>query len=163
MRRWVQARDGIRRAVEERGYDRRRGVFVRSFGSRQMDAALLLLPMVGFVDYRDDRMVRTTDAVWKDLGRDGLIWRYRGADGLNGTEGAFLACSFWLAEVLAQQGRWDEARDVFDRAVATGNDVGLFSEEFQPGTGEMLGNFPQSLSHLSHVAAAVALTSQPDP
>ena len=160
-RRWTQARDQIRRAVETRGYDRRRGVFVRSFGSRAMDAAVLLLPNVGFVDYDDERMVRTADAVREDLSENGLIWRYREDDGLEGEEGAFLACSFWLAEVLARQGRPEEAREVYDRAVSTANDVGLFSEEFDPRRGEMLGNFPQALTHLSHIAAAVALAGQP--
>jgi GH15 family glucan-1,4-alpha-glucosidase len=160
-RRWTKVRDEIRQAVETRGYDRKRGVFVRAFGTKAMDAALLLMPNVGFVDYDDERMVRTTDAVWEDLGQDGLLWRYREDDGLEGEEGAFLACSFWLAECLARQNRHDQARQVFDRAVSTANDVGLFSEEFDPKRGEMLGNFPQALTHLSHIAAAVALAGQP--
>jgi GH15 family glucan-1,4-alpha-glucosidase len=157
IRRWTQTRDEIRKAVESRGYDKRRGVFIRAFGDRSMDAALLLLPNVGFVDWDDERMVRTTDAVWEELGEDDLIWRYRGADGLEGEEGAFVSCSFWLVECLARQGRTEEARRVFDRAVSTANDLGLFSEEFDAKRGIMLGNFPQGLSHLSHIAAAVAL------
>jgi GH15 family glucan-1,4-alpha-glucosidase len=99
--------------------------------------------------------------VWEDLGERGLIWRYREDDGLEGEEGAFLACSFWLVECLARQGRHEEAREVYDRAVSTANDVGLYSEEFDPKRGEMLGNFPQALTHLSHIAAAVALSGQP--
>ncbi len=160
-RRWMKVRDEIRQAVETRGYDRRRGVFVRAFGSKAMDAALLLIPTVGFVDYDDERMVRTTDAVAEELGGDGLVWRYREDDGLEGGEGAFLACAFWLVECLARQGRHEEARRVFDSAVSTSNDIGLFSEECDPRRREMLGNFPQALTHLSHIAAAVALAGQP--
>jgi GH15 family glucan-1,4-alpha-glucosidase len=157
VRRWTQTRDEIRVAVETRGYDKRRGVFIRAFGNRAMDGALLLLPNVGFVEWDDDRMVRTTDAVWEELGEDDLIWRYRGPDGLEGEEGAFVPCSFWLVECLARQGRVEDARRIFDRAVSTANDVGLFSEEFDPKRRIMLGNFPQGLSHQSHIAAAVAL------
>jgi GH15 family glucan-1,4-alpha-glucosidase len=157
-RRWKQARDEIRAAVEDRGYDRKRGVFVQAFGRKQMDAALLLLPTVEFVDWRDERMVRTTQAVREDLDAgEGLLYRYRRADGLPGREGAFLCCSFWLAECLAHQGELGEARAVFNRALATGNDLGLFSEELDPSTGELLGNFPQGLTHLAHIDAAVAL------
>ena len=156
-RTWARTRDEVRRAVETKGYDKRRGVFVRSFNRKSMDAALLLLPTVGFVDWDDPRMVRTTDEVWEELGEDDLIWRYRVDDGLEGEEGAFLACSFWLAEALARQGRGEEARRVFDRAVRTANDLGLFAEEFDPKRKIMLGNFPQGLTHLSHIAAAVAL------
>jgi GH15 family glucan-1,4-alpha-glucosidase len=152
----------MRSEIERRGYDARRGIFVRSYGSRQVDAALLLLPTVGFVEYDDPRMVRTTDAIAHDLDRDGLLARYRAADGLGGHEGAFLACTFWLAEVLARQRRWDQARAAFDRAMSTANDLGLFSEEWDPLQREMLGNFPQGLTHLSHIAAAVALAGQPD-
>jgi GH15 family glucan-1,4-alpha-glucosidase len=157
LQRWRKVRNEIRRAIERQGYDRRRGVFVRAFGSRSLDAALLLLPAGGFVAWDDERMVRTADAIRDELGEDGLLRRYRGADGLKGAEGAFLACSFWLAECYARQGRHDDARDVFDRTVSTGNDLGLFSEEFDAKRGEMLGNFPLGLTHLSHVAAAVAL------
>ena len=157
-RRWKKARDEIREAVEERGYDRKRGVFVQAFGRKQMDAALLLLPTVEFVEWRDERMLRTTEAVRDELSAgEGLLYRYRRSDGLPGREGAFLCCSFWLAECLAQQGELDEARAVFDKAIATGNDLGLFSEEIDPGNGELLGNFPQALTHLAHIDAAVAL------
>jgi GH15 family glucan-1,4-alpha-glucosidase len=132
---------------------------VQAFGSRAVDAALLLLPLNGFVAYDDERMIRTTDAIRHDLETDGLVRRYRRRDGVVGEEGAFLPCTFWLAECLAKQGRTTEAREVFDRGVATGNDLGLFSEEFDPAKGEMLGNFPQGLTHLSHIAAAVALAA----
>ncbi|HEV8421378.1 MAG TPA: glycoside hydrolase family 15 protein [Actinomycetota bacterium] len=156
-RKWRMARNEVRRAIESKGYDRKRGIFVRSFGSRDVDAALLLLPTVDFVDYEDDRMIRTVDVIMDKLMDDGLLRRYRAADGLKGEEGVFLPASFWLAECLAHQGRRDEAVEVFDRAVSTGNDLGLFSEEFDQSTGEMLGNFPQGLTHLSHISAAMAL------
>ncbi|HYV01626.1 MAG TPA: glycoside hydrolase family 15 protein, partial [Actinomycetota bacterium] len=156
-RTWARARDEIRAAVEGQGYDVRRGIFVRWFGGRDVDAALLLLPMVGFVDYDDDRMVRTTDAVMEKLDAGGLLRRYR-ASRTSPAEGAFLACAFWLVECLARQGRVEQARDVFDQAIATGNDLGLFSEMYDLERGEMTGNFPQGLTHLSHIAAAVALT-----
>jgi GH15 family glucan-1,4-alpha-glucosidase len=152
---WRRARDEVRRAVEERGYDRRRGIFVQAFDYPTMDAALLLLPVVGFVDYTDPRMVRTVDAIREELGEGGLLRRYApGDDGMEGKEGVFLACSFWLAECLACQGRLEEAREVFTRALATGNDLGLFSEEYDTETNDMLGNFPQGLTHLALINAA---------
>jgi GH15 family glucan-1,4-alpha-glucosidase len=157
-RRWAQARDEIREEIERRGYDRKRGVYVQAFDRTELDAALLLLPTVEFVDWCDERMVRTTAAIREDLDAgEGLLYRYRRDDGLPGQEGAFLCCSFWLAECLAQQGDLGEARGVFDRAVSVGNDLGLFSEEVDPTTGELLGNFPQALTHLSHISAAVSL------
>ena len=162
VRRWRSTRRAIREAIEQRGYDARRGVFVQTFGRKALDASLLLLPSVGFVDYGDERMVRTVDAIQADLDRDGLILRYEASDGLDGEEGTFLACTFWLAECLARQERGGEAREVFDRAVSTANDLGLFAEEFDPRAGEMLGNFPQGLTHLSHLAAAAALAGVRD-
>jgi GH15 family glucan-1,4-alpha-glucosidase len=156
---WEKARDEVRQAVEQSGYDASRGVFVQAFGSDAMDAALLLIPTVGFADYCDERMVRTTDAVRAELGADGLLRRYaEGLDGLPGREGAFLACSFWLVNCLARQGRLEEAREAFRRAAGTGNDLGLFSEEYDVDRGEMLGNFPQGLTHLSLIEALLALT-----
>jgi GH15 family glucan-1,4-alpha-glucosidase len=158
VRRWARERDALRRTIERRGYDRKRGVFVRSFGERRLDASLLLLPTVGFVAWDDERMVRTVDAIRDELEDDGLLYRNRGEDGLAGEEGAFLPCSFWLVECLANQGRHDEARRVFDRAVSTANELGLFAEEYDPKSRELLGNYPQALTHLSHIAAAVALS-----
>jgi GH15 family glucan-1,4-alpha-glucosidase len=154
---WTATRDAIRTAVERHGYDPRRGVYTQAFDRPELDAALLLLPSVGFVAWDDPRMLRTVDAVRRDLEVDGLLLRYRASDGLEGTEGAFVACTFWLAECLARQGRNAPARAAFTRASATANDLGLFAEEFEPGAGTLLGNFPQALTHLSHIAAAVAL------
>jgi GH15 family glucan-1,4-alpha-glucosidase len=156
-RRWRETRDEIRRAIERRGYDKKRGVFVQVFDEKALDAALLRLPMVGFIDYEDERMLRTADAIREELDADGLLYRHRSKDGMKSDEGAFLPASFWLADVLAHQSRLDEAHEVFDRAVATANGLGLFSEEYDPKSNEMLGNFPQALTHLSHIEAALAL------
>ncbi|MFZ0240853.1 MAG: glycoside hydrolase family 15 protein [Desulfobacterales bacterium] len=158
---WEDERDKVRRAIEERGYDDRRGVFIQAFNYPLMDSALLLLPTTGFVDYRDERMVRTTDAVRKELAEEGgLLRRYasdRCDDGLQGSEGVFCCCSFWLAECLAHQGRRDDARAIFDSALQTGNDLGIFAEEYDPRNRQMLGNLPQGLTHLSLIAAAAAI------
>jgi GH15 family glucan-1,4-alpha-glucosidase len=155
---WQDERDKIRRAIEERGYDDQRGVFVQAFDYQLMDAALLLLPTTGFIDYRDERMIRTTDAVKKELEDDGLLRRYASdGDGLQGAEGVFCCCSFWLAECLAYQGRLDMAHAVFKTALQTGNDLTIFSEEYDPRNRQMLGNFPQGLTHLSLIAAAAAI------
>jgi len=159
--RWRRRRSALRRSIEREGYDEERGIFLQAFGSDRLDAALLLLPVVGFVAWDDERMVRTADAIQDELGEGGLLLRYRTDPGANGSEGAFLACSFWLAECFTRQGRVAEGRAVFDRSVATGNELGLFSEEFDVDASEMLGNFPQGLTHLSHISAAVALAERP--
>ena len=157
-RRWKETRDKIRRAIERRGYDRKRGVFVQAFDRSNVDAALLLLPRVEFVDWDDERMLRTIAAIREELDAgDGLLYRYRRKDGLKGQEGAFLCCSFWLVECLARSGDLPGAREEFDKAVACANDLGLMSEEVDPSSKELLGNFPQALTHLSHIDAAVAL------
>jgi GH15 family glucan-1,4-alpha-glucosidase len=157
-RRWAKVRDQIRRTIERRGYDRKRGVFVQAFDRPELDAALLLLPRVQFVDWDDERMIRTIDAIRDELGAgEGLLYRYRRDDGLAGKEGAFLCCSFWLAECLARSDRLVDAREEFEKALSAANDLGLFSEEVDPKSGELLGNFPQALTHLSHIDAAVAL------
>ncbi|MHB1537354.1 MAG: glycoside hydrolase family 15 protein [Solirubrobacteraceae bacterium] len=156
-RRWRSARRQLRAAIERRGYERRRGVFLQCFDEPHLDGALLLLPQIGFVGYDDERMARTTSAIDRELGVNGFVRRYERADGPPGTEGAFLPCSFWLAECYARQGRVKRAREVFDRAIGTASPLGLFSEEVDPDTGELLGNYPQALTHLSHIAAARAL------
>ena len=163
-RRWKRARDEVRETIERRGYDRKRGVFVQAFDRPELDAALLLLPTVEFVAWDDERMVRTVAAIREQLAAgDGLLYRYDRDDGLEGREGAFLCCSFWLAECLARGGDPLEGRVVFDRASATANDLGLFSEELDPGTGRLLGNFPQALTHLAHISAAMALAELENP
>jgi GH15 family glucan-1,4-alpha-glucosidase len=157
-RRWTKSRDQLRRTIERRGFDRKRGVFVQAFDRSELDAALLLLPTVEFVDWDDPRMLRTIELVREELGAgDGLLYRYRRRDGIGGREGAFLACSFWLVIALAHSGQLQEASELFDKLLARGNDLGLFSEEVAPRSGELLGNFPQGLTHLAHIDAAVAL------
>jgi GH15 family glucan-1,4-alpha-glucosidase len=155
-RRWKQAREEVREAVLSDGYDSRRETFRQAFGSRDHDAALLRLPSYGFIAYDDPRMLGTVDAVRSALEVDGLLRRYDADDGLP-KEGAFLPCSFWLAEVLIGQDRLEEGREVFERTLAAANDLGLFSEEADPGEKLLLGNFPQALTHLAHVEAALAL------
>jgi GH15 family glucan-1,4-alpha-glucosidase len=158
-RRWQAARTQIRSEIERRGYDERRGVFTQCFDSPALDAALLTLPLLGFLDYEDERMVRTADAVREQLDLDGFLRRYEGDDDLKGKEAAFLACSFWLAECYARQGRPGDAQEVYDRALSAAGPLGLFSEQYDPRNGERLGNYPQALTHLSHIAAAVAMAA----
>jgi GH15 family glucan-1,4-alpha-glucosidase len=160
IRRWKRARDEIREAIFEHGYDEDRGTFVQAFGYDGLDAAVLLLPTVDFVDYDDARMMSTADAIREGLNRDGLVMRYTGDDSLEGDEGAFIPCSFWLAECYAKQHRNEEAHMVFDRAIATANHLGLLAEEYDPSSGQMRGNFPQALSHFSHLTAALAIGQQ---
>jgi GH15 family glucan-1,4-alpha-glucosidase len=156
--RWKRARDELRETIERRGYERKRGVFVQAFDGHELDAALLLLPRVEFVAWDDERMLRTVAAIREELDAgEGLLYRYTRDDGLPGREGAFLCCSFWLVECLARAGDLHEARTLFDQAMARANDLGLFSEEIDPKTGELLGNFPQGLTHLAHIDAAVTL------
>jgi GH15 family glucan-1,4-alpha-glucosidase len=154
--RWPAAREEVREAILSRGYEERRGTFVGAFDGEDLDAALLRLPAVGFLDWDDERMVGTTDAIREALDFDGLLRRYEADDGMT-PEGAFLPCSFWLATCLARQGRGADAQAVFERAAACANDLGLLAEEYDPARGRMLGNFPQALTHLSHIEAAVAL------
>ncbi|WP_420473733.1 glycoside hydrolase family 15 protein [Noviherbaspirillum sp. ST9] len=154
---WREVRDQVRRAIETEGYDARRGIFVQSFGSSYLDAALLLLPRVGFVAYDDPRMLRTAEAICAELDHRGLLRRYNAPDGLPGPEGAFLPCTFWLAACLACQGRLEQAWHYYRSASECANDLGLFSEEFDTGSGRMLGNFPQGLSHVSQVTARLSL------
>jgi GH15 family glucan-1,4-alpha-glucosidase len=155
--RWRAARDEIGAALDERGFDRDRGTYVQAFGCRDLDATALLLPVTGYIAYDDERMVSTVDVIRDGLDDHGLLRRYDADDGLPGREGAFLACSFWLVDCLARQGRVDEAREVYERVMETASPLGLFSEEGDARTGEPLGNYPQGLTHLSHIAAALTL------
>jgi GH15 family glucan-1,4-alpha-glucosidase len=156
---WRAARDELRNEIERRGVDQERGCFVQAFDSKELDASLLLLPMVGFVDPNDPRMRATVAHLEQELGVDGLLLRrYRANldDGLSGEEAYFLMTSFWLVEVLAMQGRLDEAEDRFKRLLALGNDVRLFAEEYHPSVGH-LGNFPQEFTHVAIIGAAQQL------
>jgi GH15 family glucan-1,4-alpha-glucosidase len=157
--RWRKVREDIRGSIETHGVDAKRNCFTQTYGSTDLDAALLLLPSVGFIAYDDPRMTATTDAVADDLDEEGMLRRYRADDGLRGDEGVFVACTFWLAECLAYQGRLAPARAAYNRAASTANDLGLYAEEYGTRDHELLGNFPQGLSHLSQIAAAVALAA----
>src|SRR5947208_5151294 len=153
-RRWKRVRDELRDEIERRGYDAERGVYVQAYGRKDLDAALLLLPTVEYVAWDDEKMLRTVAAIREDLDAgDGLLYRYRRDDGLPRQEGAFLCCSFWLVECLARGGDIEQAREVFTLAIAKANNLGLFSEEIEPKSGELLGNFPQALTHLAHISA----------
>jgi len=158
--RWRATRDAIHAEVCERGFDAALGAFVQAYGSRQLDASLLMLPLVGFLPPDDPRVLGTTAAIERDLMSDGLVLRYDSRvtdDGLPPGEGTFLACSFWLADNLALQGRHDDARRMFERLLALRNDVGLLAEEYDTRRGRQVGNFPQALSHLALIGTALNL------
>jgi GH15 family glucan-1,4-alpha-glucosidase len=155
--RWKQTRDEIHREVCERGYDAERRTFTQYYGSKELDASVLNIPLVGFLPGNDERITGTIDAVLRELGRDGFVSRYSTAetdDGLPGDEGQFLACSFWLVSALALNGRVEEARALFERLVGLANDLGLLAEEYDVGRGRQVGNFPQAFSHLTLIVAA---------
>ncbi len=140
------------------GYDAERNTFTQHYDTREVDASLLVLPLVRFIDGDDPKMLGTIAAVEKDLMRDGLLMRYRtasGVDGLEGGEHPFLACSFWLVSAYALSGRMGDATDLMDRLVRLGSDVGLLSEEYDVAEKRMAGNFPQAFSHLALVGAAM--------
>ncbi|MFB7504974.1 glycoside hydrolase family 15 protein, partial [Streptomyces broussonetiae] len=143
------------------GYDHRRNTFTQYYGSRELDAALLLIPRVGFLPPDDPRVIGTVDAIRTGLDHGGFTRRYDidavGVDGMPGGEGAFLACSFWLAQALHATGRREEARELFERLVSLTNDVGLLAEEYEPDLGCQVGNFPQAFSHIALVNTALTL------
>jgi len=153
-----QERDAIRTEIESRGFDAARGSYVGAFGEDWMDASLLVMARLGYRSPQDPRVAGTADRIWEELGRNGLLLRYRPeVDGLPSREGAFGICAFWAVELLALQGRVVEAAALFDRALLLANDVGLLAEEFDPGTGEALGNVPQAFTHAGLISAALAL------
>ncbi|MFF5251839.1 glycoside hydrolase family 15 protein [Streptomyces leeuwenhoekii] len=157
---WRALREEVHREVCERGYDPERNTFTQSYGSRELDAALLFIPRVGFLPPDDPRVLGTIDAIAKELTRGGLVRRYSTedpVDGLPGSEGTFLVCSFWLADALHMTGRTEEAEELFARLVGLANDVGLLAEEYDPVAGRQLGNFPQAFSHIGLVHTALAL------
>jgi GH15 family glucan-1,4-alpha-glucosidase len=162
--RWRQVRDQIHREVTERGYNSERGAFTQYYGSQTLDASVLLMADVGFLPPEDPRLVSTVDAISRDLVSDGLVRRYQldpegrsAVDGLPGTEGAFLACSFWLANALHLTHRHDQAVELFERLLGLRNDVGLLSEEFDPRYGRLVGNTPQAFSHVPLIQTALNL------
>ncbi len=166
--RWRQRRTEIHDEVCDRGWDPDRRTFTQSYGSSELDASSLMIPLVGFLDADDERVVGTVDAVQRELSVGGFIERYPtrqgvSVDGLHGREGAFLLCTFWLADALALIGRTDEATDLFERLLDLRNDVGLLAEEYDPVAGRQLGNFPQAFSHIGLVNTASNLSRSEGP
>jgi GH15 family glucan-1,4-alpha-glucosidase len=158
---WRALRDEIRQWVLENGVDDR-GVFVQYQGTRELDASLLMVPLVGFLPADDERVVRTVDAIDRELTTDGFVNRYRHREELDGLppgEGAFLLCSFWMVQTLAMMGRTDEAISRFENLLALRNDVGLLSEQYDPTSKRMLGNVPQAFSHTALINSALQLSA----
>ena len=159
VERWITERDEIREAVLTRGWSEKRQAYAQSFDSDELDAAQLLMPILGFLPATDPRMRSTIDAIADQLTEDGLVLRYRNdsginADGLTGEEGTFVICSFWLASALAKAGEAERAQALFDQLVSYANDLGLLAEEIDTSSGELLGNFPQAFSHIGLITAA---------
>ncbi|MEZ5285016.1 MAG: glycoside hydrolase family 15 protein [Vicinamibacterales bacterium] len=164
--RWRHRRDELHHDICTRGYDRSRNTFVQYYGATEVDAALLVMPQVGFLPATDPRIVGTVAAVERDLRRDGLVARSRteaNVDGLHQGEAAFLLCSFWLADDYALMGRADDARELFEHLLTFRNDVGLLAEEYEPLARRQLGNFPQAFSHVGLVSTARNLTQREKP
>lgn len=163
--RWIQLRDQIHKEICEKGYDPELGTFVQAYGSKNLDASLLLLVTIGFLPPNDPRMVATVEAIKRDLISEGFVLRYKTEetdDGLVGKEGVFLACTFWLVDALILQGRREEAKAIFERAISVRNDLGLLSEEYDTTEKRLVGNFPQGFSHISLINSACNLmASQP--
>jgi GH15 family glucan-1,4-alpha-glucosidase len=158
--RWEALRDTIHDEVMTHGFDADRNTFVQSYGSKELDASLLLIPKVGFLPHDDPRVIGTIDAIQRELTEDGFVLRYRpqdSDDGLPGTEGVFLACSFWMVDALLGAGRRSEATALFERLLGLRNDVGLLSEEWDAHAGRQLGNMPQAFSHFGLVLSALQL------
>jgi GH15 family glucan-1,4-alpha-glucosidase len=163
--RWRALRDEIHAEVCERGYDAERQTFTQYYGSRELDASVLNIPLVGFLPGDDERVSGTIDAILRELTHDGFVARYSTAetdDGLPGDEGRFLACSFWLVNAMARNGRIDEARALFERNVGVANDLGLLAEEYDVAQRRQVGNFPQAFSHLTLILAARAISDADD-
>jgi GH15 family glucan-1,4-alpha-glucosidase len=170
VERWRRLRTEIHQEVCQRAYDPDRGTFTQSYGSRELDASLLLIPLVGFLPPSDPRVRGTVEAIERELCEDGFVLRYptgeqgEPVDGLPGREGAFLACTFWLADNYALLGRVQDARHLFQRLLDLRNDVGLLAEEYDPAARRQLGNFPQAFSHVPLIDTAMHLAQAgPDP
>jgi GH15 family glucan-1,4-alpha-glucosidase len=160
VERWRAERDAVRAEILTRGFNKKLNSFTQVFDGDELDASLLLIPHVHFLEARDPRMLGTVEAIQKGLVIDGLVRRYdthESDDGLPPGEGVFLACSFWLVDNLAFQGRMDEATDLFRRLVGLANDLGLIAEEYSPELKRQMGNFPQAFTHVALVNTAFAI------
>ncbi|HXW39078.1 MAG TPA: glycoside hydrolase family 15 protein, partial [Acidimicrobiales bacterium] len=162
---WRKLRSKIHAEVLEKGYDEKRGAFTQYYGSDTLDASVLMIPLVDFLPATDPRMVSTVEAIQRELTEDGFVLRYQAdvaheVDGLQGHEGAFLACSFWLADNLSMMGQQEEATELFERLLSLRNDLGLLAEEYDAELGRQVGNFPQAFSHVSLVNSAYNLTGR---
>ena len=161
VERWRKLRSAIHEEVCQKGFDAERNAFVQFYGSKDLDASLLMIPLVGFLPPEDPRVLGTIAAIQRDLLRDGFVMRYNSKeeiDGLPPGEGVFLPCTFWLADNLALQGRQSEAQQLFERLLNLCNDVGLLSEEYDPAKRRLLGNFPQAFTHVSLINTACNLS-----
>jgi GH15 family glucan-1,4-alpha-glucosidase len=166
IRRWRRIRAQIHKDVCDKGYDTKLGSFVQSYGATELDASALLISLVGFLSPSDPRVRSTVEAIECQLMVDGLVTRYdprRTKDGLETREGAFLACSFWLADNLILLGRREDARRLFEHLLSLRNDVGLLAEEYDTSLGRMAGNFPQAFSHVALINTAHNLEKQEKP
>jgi GH15 family glucan-1,4-alpha-glucosidase len=162
--RWQKIRDQIHAQVCDKAYNPKKKAFTQAYGSEALDASLLTMPLVGFLPVTDERVRGTVEAIERALMQDGFVLRYRpqetGVDGLPGTEGVFLPCSFWLADCWHLLGRKKEARELFERLLDVRNDLGLLSEEYDPRAKRQLGNFPQAFSHVALVSCARILADE---
>jgi GH15 family glucan-1,4-alpha-glucosidase len=162
VEKWRAARDDVHAEVCDKGWNPEVGSFTQYYGSQELDASTLMIPLVGFLPADDHRVIGTVEAVQRELMTDGFVLRYQngsGVDGLPGTEGAFLPCTFWLADCLTMLGRLDEARDILVRLLGLANDLGLMSEEYDTSTRRLVGNFPQAFTHVGLVNSARLLTA----
>jgi GH15 family glucan-1,4-alpha-glucosidase len=154
---WRREREAVRELILRDGYNGKAGAFTQVVGGRGLDASVLMMPLVGFIDARDERMRSTVERVQQELTAHGLVFRYREHDGVSGDEGTFAMCSYWLVQNLAQQGRLDKARRLFERIGTYASDLGLMSEEIDARNGMLLGNYPQGFTHLALIDAALAI------
>jgi GH15 family glucan-1,4-alpha-glucosidase len=165
LERWKCVRDAIHKEICAKSFNGEKNSFMQAYGSSQLDAALLLMPVVGFLPGNDPRMSGTVEAIQRELMPAGLVLRYDTAkveDGLPPGEGMFLACSFWMVSSLKAIGRTEEARALFERLLALRNDLGMLSEEYDMANGRLVGNFPQAFSHIALVNAAYDLEDPPN-
>jgi len=166
--RWRRLRQEIHDEVTREGFNVELNAFTQSYGSSELDASTLLIPILGFLPAHDRRVIGTIEAIQRDLTQDGFVERYKThdanpVDGLSGREGAFLPCSFWLVDALVMLGRMDQARELFERLLGVQNDLGLLAEEYDPREGRLLGNFPQAFTHVGLVNSAYNLSNHAGP